>query len=278
MTQKNVLRGTYVYLLPLFAALGLAAVCQAQSPPRSRDQLRAPVYRVAKTAARPETTTPQVKEHPLAPALRIASARHKFIQEHVRDYECMIIKRERVNGKLGEQEFMFARIRNEQTQQGRVVVPFSVYLYFTKPDRIKGREVLYVKGRNKNQLVAHEGGIAGFLTVSLNPDSFLAMRGQRYPITEIGLENLIRKLIEVAEEEMKYGECEVNFFKDAKIKDRVCTCIEVIHPVRRKEFRFHKARSRQGPGSALRPGEKQQPVSRPRRRTRRIAHGVAQSG
>src|SRR5690606_38369403 len=36
-------------------------------------------------------------------------------------------------------------------------------------------------------------------------------------------------------------ECEVNFFSNAKINDRVCTRIEVIHPKEREHFRFHQA-------------------------------------
>ena len=41
---------------------------------------------------------------------------------------------------------------------------------------------------------------------------------------------------------MKYGECEVKFFKGAKINDRICTCIQVVHPVPRRNFLFHLAR------------------------------------
>jgi hypothetical protein len=45
-----------------------------------------------------------------------------------------------------------------------------------------------------------------------------------------------------AEKDVKYGECEVKFFKGAKINDRVCTCTQVVHPVPRKNFLFHIAR------------------------------------
>ena len=38
-----------------------------------------------------------------------------------------------------------------------------------------------------------------------------------------------------------FGECEVKFFKGAKINKRSATCIQVVHPVPRKNFRFHKA-------------------------------------
>ncbi|HEX3726653.1 MAG TPA: DUF1571 domain-containing protein, partial [Pirellulales bacterium] len=51
-----------------------------------------------------------------------------------------------------------------------------------------------------------------------------------------------RRLIEVAEQDKQYGECEVKFFKNAKINGRLVTCIQVMHPVPRKNFRFNLAR------------------------------------
>ena len=55
-----------------------------------------------------------------------------------------------------------------------------------------------------------------FGTVSLRPDGSWPCAGQRYPITEIGIVNLTQRLIEVAEQDSKYGECEVKFFKGAR--------------------------------------------------------------
>ena len=68
------------------------------------------------------------------------------------------------------------------------------------------------------------------------------MRNQRYPLTELGILNLTRRLVEVGEKDIKYGECEVKFYEGAKINNRVCTCIEVVHPVPRRNFLFHLAR------------------------------------
>ncbi|MEX0866783.1 MAG: DUF1571 domain-containing protein [Pirellulales bacterium] len=174
-------------------------------------------------------------EHPLMPALRIANYGKQHIEQNIQDYSCTIVKRERIDGTLGDNEYMFAKVRHQ---------PFSVYLYFLGPDAIKGREVMYVDGSNENKLMAHEAkGIRSkFGTVSLHPDSFLAMKGQRYPITELGVLNLTKRLIEVAEHDKQYGECEVKFYNGAKINGRTCTCIEVTHPVPRKQFLFHIAR------------------------------------
>ena len=70
----------------------------------------------------------------------------------------------------------------------------------------------------------------------------LAMHGNRYPITEIGIETMIRRLMEVARADRKYHEAKVTIFKGAKVGDRICRCLQVVHPVRRDYFRYHLAR------------------------------------
>jgi len=177
---------------------------------------------------------PQMAEHPLAGALRMAQSSLDKINRDVKDYTCTMIKRERIDGKLGDPEYMFVKIRNQ---------PFSVYLYFLRPEGEKGREVIYVEGRNEGKMLAHEGsGLkARFGTVSLVPTSALAMEGNKYPITQIGTKNLVKRLLEVGNQDMKYAECDVQYRKNAKVNDRVCTIIEVTHPVPRRNFLFHKA-------------------------------------
>ena len=173
--------------------------------------------------------------HPLQPALDLAQQGLVKINANVRDYSCTIVKRERIDGKLGEHEYMFAKIRSQ---------PFSVYLYFLGPDSVKGQEVIYVAGHNDGNMLAHAGsGVRAMVgTVSLKPQSMLAMTGNRYPITEIGVENLAKRLVEVAEHDKQFGECDVNFYPNAKVNGRICTCVQVAHPVPRRNFRFHLAR------------------------------------
>jgi hypothetical protein len=129
---------------------------------------------------------------------------------------------------------MFVKIRHN---------PLSVYMYFLGPKSLKGREVIWIEGENDGRLWAHGTGLQKmFGTVSLAPTAVLAMKDNRYPITEIGLLNLVERLVEVAEEDAKYGECEVKFTPGARINKRTCTCIQVIHPVPRRNFLFHMAR------------------------------------
>ena len=206
---------------------------------RSRDGLTRPVFRIAK---RVENINPAKAAHPLDPALEVAREGLTHIRSTLRDYSCTLVKQERINGVLGEPEYAYTECRNRQMENGRIVVPFSVYMYFLKPDNLKGREVMYVEGRNDGKMVAHEGNfLKRFGNVWLLPDSSLAMRGNRYPITEAGVENLIAKLIERGERDRHRGECQVEFLKNAKINGRSCTVLQVTHPVPRPYFDFNIA-------------------------------------
>ena len=51
------------------------------------------------------------------------------------------------------------------------------------------------------------------------------------------------RLVEVGEQDLKYGECEVKYFSHAKINQRPCTVIQVVHPLPRDVFLFHLARA-----------------------------------
>ena len=225
--------------LPLAVVLTLAAIPVARGqatavPPQGPGLV--PHGDVAQgNAGAGDATAAAVGAHPLQPALELAQKGLAGLRAKIQDYSCTVVKRERIDGKLGEHEYMFAKIRHE---------PFSVYLYFLAPDTVKGQEVIYVDGKNDGNMLAHAGsGVRAMVgTVSLKPQSMLAMQGNRYAITEIGVENLARRLVEVAEHDKQFGECEVNFYPNAKVNGRVCTCVQVVHPVPRRNFRFHLAR------------------------------------
>ncbi len=97
-------------------------------------------------------------------------------------------------------------------------------------------------------MIAHErrDSFKGkFGSVWLKPDGTLAMQGNRYPITEIGLETLVVRLIEKGNRDKQNGspeECLVEFRKNAKINDRVCTMLQVSHPQPRDYYDFYIAR------------------------------------
>jgi hypothetical protein len=169
-------------------------------------------------------------EHPLAPVLRWANEQLPAI-EKLKDYSAVLVRRERIRGKLTGYEYVFVKIRHK---------PFSVYVYFQAPAGVEGQEVIYIAGQNEGNLLAHRPGVQ--VTAHLNPDGMIAMNRRRYPLTEIGLVNLVRRLVEVGQKDLKHGECEVKYFTDAKLNKRSCTVIQVTHPQPREEFQFHLAR------------------------------------
>ena len=184
-------------------------------------------------------------QHPLDPALEYARNGLKTIQTGVADYTCTLVKRERVQDKLGDYEYLFTKVRNRKVENGKVVKPFSVYMYFMKPTSLKGREVIFIEGRNSDKMIAHEGGTTGgwLPAVWLRPDGVIAMRGQRYPITEVGIENLVLKLIERGERDRATNgpNTDVTFHKDAKVNGRVCTLLQIKHPKPAPNLDFHLA-------------------------------------
>ncbi len=229
---------TLSLLTGCWAAANLAcAQAPAEGAGRTdRDQLPQPVYKVAhKNAESSEVGAPAAQaEHPLVPAIRMAKSAMENINANVKDYSARMVKRERIGDTLGEPQYMFIKVRQQ---------PFSVYMYFLGPEKIKGQECIYVAGRNNGNMLAHGVGVKKLIgMLSLDPTGTIAMDGQRYPITEIGIGNLTKRLIEVAEKDSQYGECEVKFFNGAKINKRPCTCIQVTHPVPRKNFLFNQAK------------------------------------
>ncbi len=229
VSRRSFLAQTFV----VSGSMVAAATAVAQQPAGE------PAVRIARN----ETLATNPSSHPLDPALQIARQSLTHIRDSVTDYTAIMIKRERIGSTLGEHEFMFTKIRNRKIQDGQLKAPFSVYLSFLKPASVKGREVIFVENRNSGNMVAHEGGFKGrFLpTVDLDPKGMLAMSGQRYPITEMGIENLVVKLIEKGERDRQHGECNVQFSKGAKVGGRACTVLTVSHPVARAYFDFHIA-------------------------------------
>lgn len=241
--------------------LGSSPLSAWQDPVK---QVTEPVYRVARStndpatvgqdseavpqeggpsalvASLPATRPAASRPHPLDEAISIAHTGLAEMRTNIADYTAILMKREAVDGVVGEPEFMKIKIRNERTV-GSTVVPFSVYMKFLKPKNVAGREVIWVKGHNENKILAHESGLLGVKTFHLDPDGWMAMKGNRHPIYEAGLENLVAKLIEKAERDRAAGECVVNYTDDAKINGRECKLIEVIHNQKRAPYEFHRA-------------------------------------
>ncbi len=176
---------------------------------------------------------PQIDEsHPLYTPLQMAYHATEPLKD-VRDYECTFIKRELIGKKLHKTS-MKMKFREE---------PFSVYLKFL--DTNAGREVLYVKGQNNNNLLVREPGFKAVLgVIPLSPTGSDAMAENRYPITSIGMKYMLNRVITQWEMEAKFGGTTVQKRPDSKlpVTGEVCTVYESIHDKPAKDFKFHTTR------------------------------------
>jgi Protein of unknown function (DUF1571) len=218
----------------LFAQAPMTGVYPTSIVPQQTTQ---PIQQTSPQAVSESAASLQAQQqHPLAPAIAMAERVKQNIDNSVRDYSATIEKCEQIDGKLGEPEFAFIKVRNK---------PFSVYMSFLAPEKLKGQECMFIEGQNEDKMYAHAppGTIRyKFGTVKIAPTSAIAMQGQRYPITEMGILNLTTKLIDVGKHDMQYGECDVKFIENAKVNGTVCTVTQVTHPVPRRNFLFHMAR------------------------------------
>lgn len=172
-------------------------------------------------------------DHPLAPVIETAR-RSRSALKNVRDYTATFAKRELLGGRIKTQT-MEMKLRHQ---------PFSVYFHFRAGPEA-GREVLYVDGANRGQLLVHEDGVKALAgTLSFPPTHQQVMSENRYPITKVGISHMLETVISQWEQETKYGEVEVKFYPDATLEGGKVPCLafETSHPQKRREFKFHLTR------------------------------------
>jgi len=101
----------------------------------------------------------------------------------VADYRCRFTKQERVAGKLLPEEEM----------RMQFMAPFAVRLRWV--GRVhRGREALYVRGKNQDRIRARQGGLLRLFSVNLDPTGKSAMKDNRHPLTEIGIGHVVEAL------------------------------------------------------------------------------------
>ncbi len=105
--------------------------------------------------------------------------------ETVPSYTATMKKQERIDDKLLPEQILAIKVRNH---------PFAFYGKFEAPK--KGKEVVYAEGHNENHVIAHNGDWTRRLIprLAVPPQSPLALKDSRHPVTEAGLHYLTRKL------------------------------------------------------------------------------------
>ncbi len=161
----------------------------------------------------------------------IADSRERFRQ--VEDYTCTFAKRERIGGRMSARNVLSMKAKTR---------PMSVYFKFQTPNA--GREAIYVHGQNGGKALVHDVGLGKLVagTLALDPRSARAMDGNRHPITEAGLGNMIDTIHERWSTEMSPEETKVTINPNVLVQKRPCTMIESTHPQKRPGFLFYSVR------------------------------------
>lgn len=168
------------------------------------------------------------EDHALAPVLELARKCRKEM-DSVADYRCLFAKRERFGNRL-EQQTMDMLCRHE---------PFSVYFRFAAPN--PGRQVLFVTGQNRGNLLVREGGFKSLVgTLEFQPTHATVMAENHYPVTQAGMKNMITTLVGQWEQELLLPPGTVRIEKDVKLGDASCTRITTVQPRPSKETKFHR--------------------------------------
>ncbi|TWU14342.1 hypothetical protein CA54_31870 [Symmachiella macrocystis] len=138
-------------------------------------------------------------------------------------YEARFIRQIRKDDVLRDAEEIDLKLRHH---------PMSVYLRWKKT----GKEALYVQGQNDDKLLVKlDEGLLSFAgTLAIQPDEEKAMKDSRYPITKIGLLQLVERILKENKGlELKKTTCKVqNEFLD----DMACVCYTIefsgpdVHP------------------------------------------------
>ncbi|MBN2493898.1 MAG: DUF1571 domain-containing protein [Deltaproteobacteria bacterium] len=135
----------------------------------------------------------------------------------VKDYTAIMYKQERFVDKLGPVEKMSIKFAS----------PFKVYIKFLTVH--KGREAIYVRGRNSNEAKVHKGSFPD-LTVNLDPRGSMAMEGNHHPVTDFGLDNTMRVARKNLATARKHGEGEFSVTDGGLIDGKATWRIESKFP------------------------------------------------
>jgi hypothetical protein len=110
-------------------------------------------------------------------------------------YTATFLTQERIDGELRPEQWLAIKFKK----------PFQVYLRWVK-GRHEGRQALYPAGADGREVLVRVPLPVGGFTVSLDPLSPRARKGNRHPITDVGIGRLVDFIAENARRGMERGE------------------------------------------------------------------------
>ncbi len=197
-------RNRWVIAVVPVAVIAVALFFRDQQPSQSVTASATPT-RVLPTRADGEDAEGEdqaVRQLTMGDVLEMARSARQHLAVTLDDYTARFVKQEMdQNGDIGPETEMMIKVQTRLRSDAEDA-PLRVYLRFTAPESINGREVLWAEDLNDGKMAVHEVGLLFSLkTLWLDPDGVIAMQGQRYPISEIGLVRLVEQLIERGEKD-----------------------------------------------------------------------------
>lgn len=216
------------------AGLGLAA-WQSGAQIESAEGNRRPDVRVTALASIetvPAAGDEQSRRSAIEEAVEATRPSREAL-DRVAGYTALFEKSELIGNRVVRQQ-MKMKFRRE---------PFSVYLR-CRSRREAGREVIFVAGAHGGNLVLHESGLKAFAgTLTLRPDDPRVMEENRYPITNVGMERMLKIVVGRWQNEKDDPDnVEVRFISPVSAASAECDEIEVTHRRRTAEVEFHQTR------------------------------------
>jgi hypothetical protein len=199
-----------------FAAVSLIAVAFV-----SAANLPAPPLANAAASETPivlaQATTPTANTaSPLDEPIRLITEAKKAMAD-VKDYSCVLVKKERMGDKAPVENVIALKVRAE---------PFSVNLRWVEPKALAGQEACYVAGKNDGKMRVKSAGLLGNLGfLSLDADDARAKATSKHAISESGLANLIEQFAAGWEKDRKLNLTKVRL-GDYEFNKRKCTRVE----------------------------------------------------
>lgn len=142
----------------------------------------------------------------------------KVCVDTLEDYILTLKKQERINGVLHPFDVIFVKWKK----------PFSIYLKFLD-GKDRGREIIYVEGKNRDKMIVSPGGIFGALAIKVSPDSVIAKKNNRHTINEAGMSNTIRRILSIIENEHEKPSSDISivFYGEETYENDICIHIRI---------------------------------------------------
>jgi len=163
----------------------------------------------------------------------IVDAQSSFVR--VQDYTGLLYRQERVNGQMPPEQVIQLRILQQ---------PFSVAMKWLGPQKLVGQEAIYVVGKNNNQMKAKSAGalLGAIGYLSFDPTDQRIMSGNRHPITEAGLGNLIDHMAKGHAAEATRPNDPVTYtFGEYRFLNRQVVRMEAIHTNKVDQNYMHRS-------------------------------------